>query len=112
MCRQTHARVLEHGVQGLKLHPLMIVEGSRMAADFARGGLQPPTLEAYATLAADLIRHTPQEVVFHRVTATAHEATLVAPAWCHTSWPAMQAICADLERHGGQAASGVQNHGL
>ena len=111
MCRQTLALVLEHGVQGLKLHPLMIVKGSRMAGEFARGELQPPTLEDYAALAADLIRHTPAEVVFHRVTATAHEAALIAPAWCHTSWPATQAICAHLQRLGGQA-TGVQNQAL
>jgi hypothetical protein len=102
MCRQTLQRVLELGVEGLKLHPLMVVKGSRMAADHARGELQPPALDDYAALAADLIRRTPAAVVFHRVTATAQEPTLIAPAWCHTSSPAVQAICANLLRHGVQ----------
>lgn len=102
--RQTLQRVIEHGVQGLKLHPLMVVKGSRMAAEFARGELQPPELPAYARLAADLIRRTPAQVVFHRVSATARAPTLIAPAWCHTASPALQAICAELELHGGQAS--------
>jgi hypothetical protein len=101
-CLQTHARVVEQGVQGLKLHPLMVVRGSRMAAEHARGELQPSALEDYAALAAELVRLTPAEVIFHRLTATAQEPTLIAPAWCHTSWPALQAIRADLERQGGQ----------
>lgn len=105
MCRQTLAQVLELGVQGLKLHPLMVVKGSSMAGAFRRGELQPPTLEAYTTLAAELIRATPAEVVYHRVSATAREPTLIAPAWCHTAAPALQAICADLARHGGQGAA-------
>ncbi|MCX7150164.1 MAG: TIGR01212 family radical SAM protein [Rhodocyclales bacterium] len=100
MCRETHARVLELGVAGLKLHPLMIVKGSTMAVQYSRGELSPPLIDDYAATAAELIRRTPPEVVFHRVTATAREPTLVAPGWCHTSWPAIHAICEDLMRNG------------
>jgi radical SAM protein (TIGR01212 family) len=100
MCRETHARVLELGVAGLKLHPLMIVKDSRMATQYAQGELTPPLIGDYAAMAADLIRRTPTEVVFHRVTATAREPTLIAPDWCHTSWPAIHAICEDLMLNG------------
>jgi len=100
MCRDTHAKVLELGIAGLKLHPLMIVAGSTLAAEYARGELPPLPIEDYAAIAAGLIRHTPPDVVFHRVTATAREPTLVAPDWCHTSWPAIHAICEDLMRNG------------
>ena len=105
MCRETHARVLELGVAGLKLHPLMIVSGSRMAAQHARGELPAPLIEDYAATAAELIRCTPPEVVFHRVTATARAPTLIAPDWCHTSWPAIHAICNDLMQNGIQGSS-------
>ncbi len=100
MCRATHARVLDLGVAGLKLHPLMIVKDSRMATQYAQGELTPPLIGDYAAMAADLIRRTPSEVVFHRVTATAREPTLIAPDWCHTSWPAIHAICEDLMLNG------------
>jgi len=108
MCRRTHARVLELGVAGLKLHPLMIVKGSSMAAQYARGELAAPLIDDYAAAAADLIRRTPPEVVFHRVTATAREPTLIAPDWCHTSWPAIHAICNDLIRNGIQGCHANQ----
>jgi radical SAM protein (TIGR01212 family) len=106
MCHETHARVLELGTSGLKLHPLMIVEGSTMAAWHRRGELAPALLEDYAATAAEIIRRTPAGIVFHRVTATAREPTLIAPHWCHTSWPAVQAICEDLIRNGSQGCTG------
>jgi len=105
MCRETHARVLGLGVAGLKLHPLMIVKGSRMAGQYSRGELPAPLIEDYAATVAELIRRTPPQIVFHRVTATAREPTLIAPAWCHTSWPAIHAICADLIRNGIQGCN-------
>lgn len=100
----SHARVLDEGVEGLKLHPLMIVKGARMAAQHARGEVIPPSLPDYVETAAEIIRRTPPEVVFHRITATARQPTLIAPDWCSTRWPAAQAICADLARNGGQGS--------
>ena len=101
---ETHARVLDIGVEGIKLHPLMIVKGSRMAIDYERNTVLPPTLGEYTTTAAEIIRRTPREVIFHRVTATAREPTLIAPRWCYTSWPAANAICANLISNGGQGS--------
>lgn len=97
--------VLEIGVQGLKLHPLMIVRGSRMAAQYQRGEVSAMALDDYASLAASLIRHTPPEVVFHRISATAQAPTLIAPDWCGPRWSALQAIAALLARDGGQGSA-------
>ncbi|MNT44391.1 hypothetical protein D3C72_1809160 [compost metagenome] len=84
----------------------MIVRGSRMAAQYRRGEIAPLTQAHYAALAAELIRHTPPEVVYHRVSATAQAPTLIAPDWCGPRWPALQAIDAAL------AASGPQGSAL
>jgi radical SAM protein (TIGR01212 family) len=104
MIGETLARVLDCGIEGLKLHPLMIVKGSRLAADHARGRVAPPSLSDYAGAAAELIRRTPADVIFHRITATARAPMLIAPDWCHTRWPAADAICADLAANGGQGS--------
>lgn len=102
---QTLDAVLELGVAGLKLHPLMVVRGSRMAAQYRRGELAPLALDDYAELAASLIRHTPPEVVFHRVSATAQAPTLIAPDWCGPRWTALQAIGQRLARDGAQGSA-------
>ncbi|MEO5661240.1 MAG: TIGR01212 family radical SAM protein [Polaromonas sp.] len=104
MMAQTHARVLGCGVEGLKLHPLLIVQGSTMADQYARGRLSLLALAEYVEIAAELIRRTPTGVVFHRITASAREPMLIAPSWCHTRWPSADAICADLSRHGAQGS--------
>ena len=100
----THQRVLELGVQGIKLHPLMIVKGSQLAVEHARQGVATLSLAEYAATAAELIRRTPTEVVFHRVSATARAPTLIAPHWCYTAWPANNAICRDLAQNGAQGS--------
>ncbi|GGY16703.1 TIGR01212 family radical SAM protein [Paludibacterium paludis] len=105
MIRETHARVLEAGVEGLKLHPLMIVRGSRMAAQYQRREIAPWSLEDYADLATELIRATPWDVVYHRVSATAQAPTLIEPAWCGPRWTALQAIGERLAARGKQGSA-------
>jgi len=101
----TLGQVLDLGVEGIKLHPLMVVRGSRMAAQFRRQEFTTMALSDYAALAADLIRHTPREVVFHRVSATAQEPILISPDWCAPHWAAMQAIADRLRIDGPQGSA-------
>ncbi|HKJ95884.1 MAG TPA: TIGR01212 family radical SAM protein [Gammaproteobacteria bacterium] len=96
--RTTLERVLALGVEGLKLHPLHVVKGTRLAGDLRRRAYQPITREAYVRTAADLIERTPAQVVFHRVTGTASRRVLRAPAWCAEKWSVLNAIEAEL-RH-------------
>lgn len=98
-------RVAALGVQGLKLHPLHVVEGSILARSWRAGRYQPWTLERYVTAATELIRHTPSSVVYHRIAASARPPTLLAPEWCADRWAAPQAIEAQLKRLGGQGSA-------
>lgn len=90
--RETLARVLEHGTDGLKLHPLHVVKATQLAYDWKHGGYDPLAADAYVEQCVDLIRHTPPEIVFHRVTGTAPADLLLAPQWCATKWPVVNAI--------------------
>lgn len=94
--RTTLQRVLELGVEGLKLHPLHVVRGTQLANEWRRGEYQPLTLDEYVELAVDLIRHTPPEVTFHRVTATAAPEILLAPDWCGKKWLVLNKIAEQL----------------
>lgn len=90
--RQTLARVLEEGTDGLKLHPLHVVRGTRLARQWRDGEYRPWTLNEYVATAVDLIEMTPPEVVFHRLTATARKPLLLAPDWCASKWTVINAI--------------------
>jgi len=104
-CMQTLERVLELGVAGLKLHPLHVVRHTRLAQTWKRGEYLPLGLEEYIGIACDLIAHTPQEVVFHRLTATATADILLAPAWCAGKWTVLNGIAQELERRGQRQGS-------
>ncbi len=99
-------RVLELGVEGLKLHPLHVVRGTLLANQWRRGDYHPLAFADYLSLAADLIERTPPEVVFHRVTGTASQDILLAPRWCSKKWAVLNGIENELrERRSGQGAS-------
>jgi hypothetical protein len=97
---RTLARVLSLGVAGLKIHPLHVVRGSRLAHDFRAGRLVPLDLPTYVGIVADLVERTPRHVAFHRLTGTAKAALLLAPDWCIGKWRVLNAITAELARRG------------
>ena len=97
-CKTSLLRVLELGVEGLKLHPLHVVKGTVLANQWRRGEYQPLSLDSYVTTAADLIELTPPQVIYHRVTGTAAANLVLAPAWCSTKWQVINRISAELER--------------
>jgi hypothetical protein len=98
-CKVTLERVLELGVDGLKLHPLHVVKGTQLANEWRRGEYQPLLLDEYIDIATDLIRHTPPEVIFHRVTGTASQQILLAPDWCSQKWLVLNRITDALRQH-------------
>lgn len=100
----TLEQVLAVGTDGIKLHGLHIVEGSTMAKAWRAGRLQAPELDDYVATACEMIRRTPPEVVFHRVTSAARQPTLLAPLWCENRWLAMTAIGHTLDRDGAQGS--------
>ncbi|MFB6260160.1 MAG: TIGR01212 family radical SAM protein, partial [Thiohalorhabdaceae bacterium] len=79
--RTSLERVLAEGVEGLKLHPLHVVRGTRLAHQWRRGRYQPLSQGEYVQAAADLIERTPPAVVYHRLTGTADPGVLLAPDW-------------------------------
>lgn len=93
-------RVLELGVEGLKVHPLHVVRQTRLALDWQAGGYTPLTLDEYVSICADLVERTPREVTYHRLTGTASPEILLAPDWCSRKWAVLNAIETALYRRG------------
>jgi hypothetical protein len=105
--RTTLARVLDDGVDGLKLHPLHVVKGTRLANAWRRGEYAALGFDDYVGRAADLIAATPEGVVYHRVTGTASPAILLAPDWCRWKWRVLNGIERELARRGARQGSGA-----
>ncbi len=100
-------RVLELGVDGLKLHPLHVVQGTVLAKQWRDGEYQPISMEEYISIAVDLIERTPEDVIYHRVTGTAALDVLLAPAWCNLKWAVLNGIEDELQRRGSRQGAGV-----
>jgi len=93
-------RVLELGVDGLKLHPLHVVKQTMLARDWRDGRYRPLAMDEYIDIAADLIERTPADIVYHRVTGTATRDILLAPDWCSKKWAVLNGIENELLRRG------------
>ncbi len=104
-CLATLQRVVETGVDGIKLHPLHIVTGSTMARAWQTGRLRGIELDAYTRAAGEMIRHTPPEVIYHRISASARRPTLLAPLWCENRWTGMVELDKYLNAHGAQGSA-------
>ncbi len=101
----TLQQVIDVGVDGIKLHSLHIVEGSTMAKSWRAGRLEAISMEDYSRIAANMIRHTPGDVVYHRVSSAARRPTLLAPEWCENRWLAMTEIGRRLDTLGAQGSA-------
>lgn len=94
----TAERLAAAGIDGLKLHALYVVKGTRMEALYRRGGYRCLEQREYAALACDVLERIPGTVVIQRLTGDPHPEELVAPDWCRQKAATLAMIRAELER--------------
>lgn len=104
--------VLDLGVDGLKAHPLHVVKNTLLAKQWKRDEYTPMRHTDFVQVAAEMVRHAPSDIVFHRLTATAAPDLLLAPQWCAQKWHTLNAITAYLQIHGGQGSALPQPYPL
>jgi len=97
---ETHRRVVQSGVDGLKIHPLHVVRGSLLAGQWRRSEYIPLSMSEYVSWASDIVERTPPEVVFHRLTGTCQGDLLLSPQWCEKKWDVINGIEAELRARG------------
>lgn len=85
-------KVLEWGIDGIKIHPLYVIEGTPLARMYAANRYIPIDLESYIELVIKSLQKIPPEVVIHRISASAHEESLIAPTWCFDKNIQMRAL--------------------
>lgn len=107
MSLESHRRVMELGTQGLKLHPLHVVRHTMLAKEWKQGDYVTLDEADYIATACELIKHTPDDVVFHRLTATANTSILLAPEWCNKKWAVLNAIYQQLLHEGAKQGSAL-----
>jgi len=96
----TLRRVIDAGVDGLKLHPLHVVKGTQLANQWRRGEYRAISFAKYIKSAVELIEHTPANILFHRLTGTASLSILLTPQWCNKKWQVLNSIARELKISG------------
>ena len=69
------------GIDGVKLHLLYVVKGTRLDTMYQERAYQCLDQDAYVGLVCDFLEHLPENVVIQRLTGDPHPHELVAPQW-------------------------------
>jgi len=68
-------------IDGVKLHLLYVVKGTRLEKIYARGEYRCLSQQEYVDLVCDFLEHLPGDMVIQRLTGDPHPDELVAPMW-------------------------------
>lgn len=87
-CTSEAAMILnETGIRGVKLHQLMILEGTELARRWRKEPFPTLSIEEYAERVHDFIEHLSPSIYLERLCATAtHLEECIAPEWSRQRW--------------------------
>lgn len=87
-------------VDGIKLHLLHILEGTKLGELFKTGQISMLGMDEYVEMVVDFIERLPPQTLIQRLTGDGPRDILLAPAWSLNKWEVLNAIDAELERRG------------
>ncbi|HOO91446.1 MAG TPA: TIGR01212 family radical SAM protein [Syntrophales bacterium] len=107
------ARVLASlPVQGIKIHLLLALKGTRLGNLYEKGSIGMITKEEYVSTVCDILEILPPEMVIQRLTADGYGDIYMAPDWGINKMSVLNAIDREMERRdswqGKSAVSGKQ----
>lgn len=88
------------GVDGVKLHLLHVMKGTKLAAMYGRGEFAVMGRDEYAGLVCDFLELLDPKILIHRLTGDGGHDNLVAPLWSLKKFEILNLIDAELERRG------------
>ncbi|MDQ6965410.1 MAG: TIGR01212 family radical SAM protein [Mariprofundaceae bacterium] len=98
MMLQSLQCILDIGTDGLKFHPLHVVRHTKLAAQWKKGEISVLSQPEYVSLVCDMLERIPADCAIHRLTGTASNDVLLAPAWCSAKWQVINAIHQEMAR--------------
>jgi uncharacterized protein len=69
------------GIDGVKIHLLYVVKGTKMETLYRQGYYQCLTKEEYVELVCDFLEVLPENMIIQRLTGDPHPEELLAPLW-------------------------------
>jgi radical SAM protein (TIGR01212 family) len=94
--RRTARELATLPIAGVKLHGLLVLDGTPLAAEYRQGKLTLPTMGQYASWVVDVLELLPAGVVVQRLTADGYRDILLAPDWPNRKLETHAAIVAEF----------------
>ena len=73
--------VVTQGIDGIKLHLLHVLKGTKLEKDFQNNTFETLSLDRYCELVSGCLRRIPKTVAIHRLTGDGNNNELIAPLW-------------------------------
>ena len=93
------------GVDGVKLHLLHVMKGTRLAEMYLQGGVELLDRDSYAGLVCDVLERLDPKILIHRLTGDGGHDNLLAPLWSLKKFEILNLIDAELARRGTRQGS-------
>ncbi len=94
------AHLGEHGIDGIKLQLLHILEHTDLAVEYGQGLVPVLSLEEYTDLVIDCIAILPPETVIHRISGDGPKQMLLAPLWSSNKKLVLNTLSKRLKERG------------
>lgn len=98
MMLETARAVGSLGVQGIKIHLLHILKGTKLAEQYLRGEFSAMGMEDYIETVCDQIELLPKSVLVERLTGDGAGDSLIAPLWSRDKRAVLNGIHKELRR--------------
>ena len=89
--------IADLGIDGIKLHLLYIIKGTKLADLYGQGAYKCLEQQEYVDLVCDFLERIPQDMVVQRLTGDPHPQELVAPMWSLKKMETIALIQATLD---------------
>ena len=103
--RRTAIELAKSGVEGVKVHHLMVLRRTAMAKQWSEGRLEVLDAPTYVDWLADFVERLAPEQVLHRLTGDSPGAQLLAPVWPVAKNEVRILLARELERRGTRQGS-------
>jgi uncharacterized protein len=96
------------GVDGVKIHLLHVMEGTKLADDYLSGKVRVMERDDYVGLVCDFIERLEPAIIVQRLTGDGNRDHLIAPLWSLQKFEVLNTIDSELERRGSRQGSRVE----
>lgn len=103
--RRTARALAGSGCEGVKVHHLMVLRRTQLAAWWREGRVQPLDPDTYVQWLADFVEHLHPDQVLHRLTGDSPPEHLLAPHWSRSKHEISKNLERELERRGSRQGS-------